>query len=91
MRTISAKVSDEVYQIVDELATTKNISKSEVIKQAILNSKIEDTSLKKRKLFELNSIGNNLNQVARYCNAKKSVNLAVLEQLKIIEKQLNDL
>ena len=91
MRTISAKVSDEVYQIVDELATTKNISKSEVIKQAILNSKIEDTSLKKRKLFELNSIGNNLNQIARYCNAKKSVNLAVLEQLKIIEKKLNDL
>jgi len=89
MRTISAKVSDEVYQIVDELATTKNISKSEVIKQAILNSKIEDTSLKKRKLFELNSIGNNLNQIARYCNAKKSVNLAVLEQLKIIEKKLN--
>jgi len=91
MRTISAKVSDEVYQIVDELATTKNISKSEVIKQAILNSKIEDTSLKKRKLFELNSIGNNLNQIARYCNTKKSVNLAVLEQLKIIEKKLNDL
>jgi len=91
MRTISAKVSDEVYQIVDELATTKNITKSEVIKQAILNSKIEDSSLKFKKLFELNAIGNNLNQIAKICNIKKATDLATLEQLKIIEKKLDAL
>ncbi len=91
MKTISAKVSNEIYDIVNEIADTHSITKSEAIKQAILNSKFEDKSLKFKIYYELNAIGNNLNQIAKKCNIKKSVDLAVLEQLKIIEKKLNDL
>jgi len=91
MRTISAKVSDEIYQIVDEIAKSKNITKSEVIKQAILNAKIEDTSLKLEKLYQISAIGNNLNQISKHCNQKKVVDKLVLVQLKTIEERLNDL
>ena len=91
MRTISAKVSDEIYAIVDEIAKSKNITKSEVIKQAILNAKIEDTSLKIEKLYQMSAIGNNLNQISKYCNQKKVIDKLVLVQLKTIEEKVNDL
>ena len=91
MRTISAKVSDEIYQIVDEIAKSKNITKSEVIKQAILNAKIEDTSLKIEKLYQISAIGNNLNQISKHCNQKKVIDKLVLVQLKTIEEKINDL
>ena len=91
MRTISAKVTDEIYQIVDEIAKSKNITKSEVIKQSILNAKIEDTSLKIEKLFQLSAIGNNLNQISKKCNQKKTIDKLVLTQLKTIEEKLNDM
>ena len=91
MRTISAKVSDEIYTIVDEIAKSKNITKSEVIKQAILNAKIEDTSLKIEKLYQMSAIGNNLNQISKHCNQKKVIDKLVLVQLKTIEEKVNDL
>jgi len=64
---------------------------SEVIKQAILNAKIEDTSLKLEKLYQISAIGNNLNQISKHCNQKKVVDKLVLVQLKTIEERLNDL
>lgn len=91
MRTISAKVSDEVYALIDEISKSKNITKSEAIKQAILNAKIENNEDKKIIAYELNRIGKNLNQIAKKCNIKKSVDMAVLQELKIIEGLLNDL
>lgn len=91
MKTISAKVTDEIYDIVDEIAKSKNITKSEAIKQAILSAKIEDTSLKLEKLYQLSAIGNNLNQISKHCNQKKSIDKLVLVQLKSIEDLLNDL
>ena len=89
MRTISAKVSNEIYDIVNEIAESKNITKSETIKQAILNAKIEDTSLRLEKLYQLNAISNNLNQIAKKCNIKKSVDKEILLLLRTIEEKLN--
>ena len=91
MRTISAKVSDEIYAIVDEIAKSKNITKSEAIKQSILNAKIEDTSLRIEKLYQLSAIGNNLNQISKHCNQRKVVDKLVLIELKTIEEKLNDM
>ena len=91
MRTISAKVSDELYQILSDISSSKNITKSEAIKQAILIAKIEDNSLKFKRLYELNAIGNNLNQIAKQCNINKSVDKSILELLVSLEKKVNDL
>jgi len=42
-------------------------------------------------LYEINRIGNNLNQIAKHCNIKKSVDKLVLKELVDIEKKLNEL
>lgn len=91
MRTISAKISDDFYEYVSELAKQKNITISELIKQSILHSKIEDKKAQQRIAYELNRIGNNINQIARLCNMRGGVDIATLQQLQIIEGQLQEL
>jgi len=90
MRTISAKVSDEIYELISDIAKHKNITISEAIKQSILNARIEDKQDKKIIAYELNRIGNKLNQIAKHCNIKKAVDIAVLQELKIIEDLLRE-
>jgi predicted DNA-binding protein len=96
MKTISAKVSDEIYELVDELTKQKNITKSELIKQAILNSKItsgdrEKLQLKRELLYEINRIGNNINQIAKYCNTKKAIDRVAVIELIEVKKLLQEL
>jgi hypothetical protein len=44
-----------------------------------------------RIVYELNRLGQNLNQIARYANSKKIVDKLVLEELIVIEKQLQEI
>ena len=91
MRTISAKVSDDFFEYVTELAQQKNITISVLIKQSILNSKIVDKKAQQRIGYELNRIGNNINQIAKRCNMRGGVDIAILQELTIIEEQLQEL
>jgi len=96
MRTISAKVSNEIYELIDELSKQKKITKSELIKQAILNSKIcegnrEKLELKRKLLYELNRIGNNINQIAKHCNTNKIIDRVAVRQLAEIKNLLQEL
>ena len=91
MRTISAKVSDDFFEYVSELAEQKNLTISELIKQSILHSKIEDKKAQQRIAYEINRIGNNLNQIARLCNMRRAVDIATLQELTIIEEQLKEI
>ncbi len=83
-------------------ADRKNVSLAELIRQKI-NLKIENAPAPRKTkkvykqtdpklLFELNKIGNNLNQIAKKLNKGDTVsNMAVLQELVVLEKKLSEL
>jgi predicted transcriptional regulator len=91
MRTISAKVDDELYEKVKKVADENNITISTLLKQAFQNSTIKDVSVEREILFQIHKIGINLNQIAKRCNAKKTVDRLTLEALSRIENELKEL
>ncbi len=95
MPTISAKINDEAYLKFKQLATDNNLTMSKMITQAITKSTIVDVkkekSIELEILHNLNKIGNNLNQISKHCNTKKSVDVEVLKTLLEIEEAVKDL
>jgi len=101
LRTIATKVDDVFYNKIKKIADDNNITISKLLKEAL--KKITDNDIKniktiktkietnKRIVYELNRIGQNLNQIARYANSKKIVDKLVLEELIQIEKYLQGL
>ncbi len=86
--------SNEFSKIEKELSRL-NISFSEYARSILLKKRIRNKSkLKKELIYEINKIGNNLNQIARHTNEKKTIDLNVLKQIieiqKNMEKLLND-
>ena len=88
MRTIAAKVSKELYRKVKSIAEQNGITVSEAIKQAIAKARIEDPAPKEKAVREIARIGNNINQIARKVNSVRAVDIAVLIELRAIEKEL---
>lgn len=77
-----------------ELEKYKALAKENGVSLAhLINLKMQDTPLPqkadKELLFELNKIGNNLNQVAKNLNAGNQINL--LKELLTIERQLQEI
>ena len=81
------------------MADDNNITISKLLKKAlkkITNDDIKNidetmktkTEINKRLVYELNRIGQNLNQIAKYTNSKKILDKLVLGELIQIEKQL---
>ena len=91
MPTISSYVSDEVYKNINEVSLSNNTSVSKVIKSALDGITIRDRSVELKILYQLNKIGNNLNQIAKIANINKTVDKQILESLVRIEKSLKDL
>ena len=76
----SQKELDEL----DKKSKLGGISKSAFIRNCIFFTEIKqiDKKLEKQKLFLLNNIANNINQIARNSNIKKSLDENMLEHLK---------
>ncbi len=91
MRTISAKVNDELYELANRTAQENGLTVSSMLKQSFTSAVIKDTSEEKRIFCELKRIGNNLNQVARYTNIKKVLDRQVLASLSRIEKEVRQI
>ena len=96
MRTISAKVSDEVFDFANKLAQSKNISISELIKQSLTSSKIEMGDVEKKaihreRMYHLNRIGNNLNQIARKLNTNNVIDREILSAMVEIQKEIREI
>lgn len=78
----------------DEFATIQknlelaNINFSDFARSAILKKKIK-LPIEKELIYEINKIGNNLNQIAKAVNQKEKI--SVLTQLIKIEKALKEL
>jgi len=91
---------DEVKHL-EIIAEAKGIPVSELIRKKVLDLPIPDRispeKLAKRLeefrklLYEVNKIGVNLNQIARYCNKYREVDCEVLAQLIEIKRELKAL
>jgi len=91
MRTISAKVNEELYTLAKEIAKKNGLSLSAMLKQAFTTASIKDISYEKKILHQLHRIGNNINQLSRHCNTKKVLDRQILSSLLRIETDLKEL
>lgn len=89
------KIDEELEKIIAVQTDKLNITMSEYIRQLIkADYVVEDTEVitdfkadLKQAIKELNSIGNNLNQLARYCNKeKKMLKEVMLEVVDLVDK-----
>lgn len=89
------RFSDEEYELLKEKASKSNMTISEYVRYLTLKIKPpkKKRSLKDCKqynilIYEINKIGNNINQIARYCNKSGYVDIKTLEELEKIQSQL---
>lgn len=94
-RKFTVHLLDEELAILDAKADETGLSKSEYIRNMILygaphritNVSPEDT---RKFLFEMNRIGNNLNQIAAYVNSAKKVDSDDIMGLRTLFEELYD-
>lgn len=96
-RQIAVSFSHEDFEKLSKEAESQDISKAELIRNHIdidfenkrtPASKRVHKSINPQILYEVNRIGNNLNQIAKNTNEKKDVDIDVLLSLNNIEKML---
>lgn len=92
------RADEEIEKIIAVQTEKLNLSMSEYIRQLIKTDYVvKDTEViidfksdLKQAIKELNSIGNNLNQLARYTNKeKKMLNETLIETVDLVEKLKN--
>ena len=95
MRQINFRVKERQYEKLKKEAERSNFNTvTSFCKQICLNKKVKilkDYSIYKNLVKQINAIGNNINQIARYCNTAKELDKNVLEELKKINKQLQEI
>ena len=90
-KRVTIRLTQEEYEKLKEKANTLGITTSAYIRKILGNREKVLTKCDKELLYELNRIGNNLNQIAKHCNINKSVDKLVLQELVAIEQQLQKL
>ena len=92
MKQINFRVKEQQYEKLKKEAEKSNFKTvTSFCKNICINKKVKifkDYSIYKNLIKEINKIGNNINQIARYCNTAKEVDKNVLEELKKINEQL---
>jgi len=97
---ISARLTWEEYKKLKETCEKLGITTSEYIRNLIVKAKSPAVNLKKIRerceglkavAKEINCISNNLNQVAKYANTKRELDITILEKLLRIEGELDHL
>jgi len=83
------RFSTDEFSQVEEKLTEHNLSFAEFARGAILNKKIK-TKLTLDYIFQLQKIGNNLNQIAKNLNSKNS-DIPNSEIIKILIEIQNDI
>jgi len=83
------RFSADEFSKVEEKLIEHNLSFAEFARGAILNKKIK-TKLTTDYIFQLQKIGNNLNQIAKNLNSKKS-DIPNSEILKVLIEIQNDI
>ena len=82
------RFSQKEYEKINQELQNANVTFSDFARSAILKKKII-LPIEKDLLYELNKIGNNLNQIARAINSNEKIE--VLKMLVNIENKLSEL
>lgn len=83
----TVRFSEKEYEEIEKKRDELSLSFSEYIRLSISEDRIKIQSKTDEKLlYEINKIGTNINQVAKYCNSKRHI--ANLHVLINIENQL---
>jgi hypothetical protein len=81
---------EEIEQIERERKKA-NLSFSEYARKVLLKKRVKCKSKDREKLiFELNRIGNNLNQITRRVNEKRMIDFKTLQEVEQIKKSLEE-
>jgi len=91
---LNIRVTEAEKKVIDEKAALSSLPVSRLILESLKRVKtwtIKDKAIESKKIREIIRVGNNLNQIAKWCQTYKETadNIAVLNQLLIIEQQLN--
>jgi len=90
-KRVTIRLTDVEHKNFTKQANELGINLSEFIRLKLNNiNKIKTSKCDKNLVYEINRIGLNLNQIAKYTNSKKVLDKLVMEELIQIEKQLND-
>jgi len=95
-KRITIRIPNELYEKLKQQTDETGYTLSEIIRIKLQGNRgeIKNKKLTKEFVYELNRIGNNINQIAKHCNTNKVIDrLAVLELAKIkelLEKLTND-
>ncbi len=84
----SVRFSKDEIQKIDQFLLEHDLSFSDYARSKILNLKLK-SKLNERLIYEINKIGTNLNQIAKYVNSTKKLDIDILKNLVNIEKKLN--
>ena len=91
-KRVTIRLTDVEHKNFTKQADELAISLSAFIRFKLNNiNKIKTSKCDKNLVYEINRIGLNLNQIAKYTNSKKVLDKIILEQLIQIEKQLNNI
>lgn len=91
MKTISAKVTDEFYNLAKKVAKENNISVSSMIKQSFETSKIQDKSIELKMLNQLHIIREEVSKISEHCDINKVIDKQLLFTLSSIEESLKEI
>ena len=87
-KRITIRFTQEEFQEIIKNSDYLSIAKSTYCREAIFNTTVTCKKPSLKLLKELNSMGNNINQIARYINTNKCIDKSVLLTLNSIEDDL---
>jgi len=93
MHRLELRLSSEELSGIDEKRQKTNQTRSEFVRSAVLRVRTwtaKDRQSYRERTRELARIGNNLNQIARWCNVNKSAadSVEVISHLQAISQEL---
>jgi len=97
---ISTRLKWEEYENLKDIVKKLGMTTSEYLRYLIINKKqpkvniekiLENCDRLKQIAKEINAIGVNINQIAKYINKKREIDVRALEKLVRIEEELNHL
>jgi hypothetical protein len=92
-RWIKVRVSETEKSVIDEKSRLAGVTTAALIRESLCRVRtwtIKDKAIEREKIREISRIGQNLNQIARFCNQHKSSadTVQILSVLIAIEKKL---
>ncbi len=92
-KRVTIRFTQNEYNELKEKATQFDMTLSDYIRTTLLSKreKVRPSKCDKRLLYEINRIGNNLNQIAKHCNTIGTIDKFALKELVDIEKKLNEI